>query len=103
MEGGMAPPWANEMLRVGVCVGGCHEVPCAGAGLNPQHHWVVRASATELEGWSRTRPPGRHAAAVSLYLGYLFHSCWAMIRGEAWLSLIPAPLARQTAGRQTAG
>lgn len=92
----------GQPLHVGVRGRGiikCHVLEPS--SINPQEHWVVRASATELEGWSRTRPPGRHAAAVSLFK--VLHSCWAVIRGEACLSLITAPLVLQTAGWQTAG
>lgn len=49
-----------------------------------------------------TPTPGRRAQ-LSSSLFKVFHSCWIMIRGEAWLPLLAAPSVLQTAGRQTAG
>lgn len=100
---GMVSPWATAPCG---WVWEGHTVPCAGPGS-------IQAQSRGTAGWSEPQPqnwrggtgpaPQAGVPQLSFSLFKVFHSCWAMIRGEAWLSLITAALVLQTAGRQTAG
>lgn len=91
----------GQLLRVGVRGRGGYIVPCAVAKLSLSPGTLGGQSLSHRIGGVEQDPCPRQAdAAVSLFK--VLHSCWAVIRGEACLSLIIAPLALQTAGRQTA-
>lgn len=74
-----------------------------GGGEFTQSHALGQAQSGALLGAQSPSHRTEGVPQLSFSLFKVFHSCWAMICGEAWLSLIPAPLALQTAGRQTAG
>lgn len=91
----------GQLLRVG---GGGRVTQCHVLDWAPSRAPLGGQSLSHrIGGVEQDTPPQAGVPQLSFSLFKVFHSCWAMICGEAWLSLSTVPWVLQTAGRQTAG